>query len=325
MDIMGKIRAENKRKEESGMLDIQNVSISFGAEQAAVSDVSFTVEEKDKMVVIGETGSGKSVLLLAILGLLPEIAVIKGDILFHEKSLLSMKKKELRTIRGAKISYIPQGSGNGLNPLLQVKTQVVEAMRCHQKMKRNEAKEYVGKFLRKFGFEESERVAKSYPFMLSGGMRQRVLISMGIAADAEMILADEPTKGLDADRIAMVVEAFSKLKDRTLLCVTHDLRFAKEVATKISVMYASQQIEICDSTDFFTNPLHPYSCAMLKALPENGLHANMGFAPPKANDKMRLGCHFKERCPYQKERCWTETPPLITVKNRKVRCWKYAD
>lgn len=307
------------------MLDIQNVSISFGTEQAAVSDVSFMVKEKEKMVIIGETGSGKSVLLLAILGLLPEAATVKGNILFHQKSLLSMRKKELRAIRGAKISYIPQGSGNGLNPLLQVRTQIAETMRCHKRIKRSETEEYVEKFLRKFGFEESRRIAKSYPFMLSGGMRQRVLISMGIAADAEMILADEPTKGLDTDRIDMVVEAFSKLKDRTLLCVTHDLRFAKEIATKISVMYASQQVEVCDSDDFFSNPLHPYSRAMLEALPENGLYANAGFAPPKTNDKMRKGCHFKERCPYQKERCCTENPPLINVKNRKVRCWKYAD
>lgn len=306
------------------MLEIQNVTISFGTEQAAVSDVSFLVEEKDKMVVIGETGSGKSVLLLAILGLLPPEAYVEGGILFRGKDLLHVKKKELQKVRGAKISYIPQGSGNGLNPLFQIGRQISESMRCHKKIKSKTAQEKVKSLLEGFGFEKIDSLIRAYPFMLSGGMRQRALIAMGIAADAEMILADEPTKGLDEERIAMVVDAFSKLEDRTLLCVTHDLRFAKKIATKITVMYASQQIEICSSEEFFENPLHPYSKAMLDALPENGLQANMGFAPPKADDKRRIGCHFKDRCPYVKEQCTKEKPPFVTVGDRKVRCWNYV-
>ena len=156
-------------------------------------------------------------------------------------------------------------------------------------------------------------------------MRQRALIAMGVAADAQLILADEPTKGLDQSRIQSVIDAFHQLEDRTLLCVTHDLRLAKSLADSIVVMYASQQIESGPGADFFAHPLHPYSRAMLEALPENGLQANMGFAPPRTNIDAQSACHFLDRCPCKSEKC-LRTPPLFALEDgRKVRCWNYAD
>ena len=308
------------------MLDIEDVSISFGEEQAAVSEVSMHIQEKEKMVIIGETGSGKSVLLLGILKLLPDSADVKGHIRFQGESLLNKKKKEMQKVRGTQISYIPQGSGNGLNPLYPVGKQIIESIRRKDKtIGKQDAKARMLRLLSEFGFDDVRKIAGSYPFMLSGGMRQRALIVMGIAADASLVLADEPTKGLDTERIAMVIDAFSKLQDKTLLCVTHDLRFAKAVASRITVMYASEQMESCEKEEFFEHPLHPYSQAMLKALPENGLFANMGFAPPKSGEILRKGCHFKERCPYYREKCSQEKPPFVTMGDRKVRCWKYAD
>lgn len=236
-----------------------------------------------------------------------------------------MSKKEIAAVRGAKIAYIPQGSGNGLNPLYPVGKQICEAIQKQKRAGKKEDRKQMLELLEKFGFENPGLAAASYPFMLSGGMRQRALVAMGIAGDAELILADEPTKGLDTERIAMVIDAFSRLEDRTLLCVTHDLRFARAIASHITVMYASLQIESCSSREFFEAPLHPYSRAMLEALPENGLHANMGFAPPKAEDRIRKGCYFQERCPVKKTKCELEKPPLVQIRNRKVRCWNYAD
>lgn len=148
-------------------------------------------------------------------------------------------------------------------------------------------------------------------------------MAMGIAMGADLVLADEPTKGLDRRRITMVEDAFGRLGDRTLLCVTHDLRFAKAVSSRIMVMYASQQMESGSSADFFTQPLHPYSQAMLAALPENGLHAALGFAPPREGIAGQRVCPFYSRCPQRREQC-LEPPPFVEVGERKVRCWNYA-
>lgn len=305
------------------MLELDSVSIRFGDAPEAVSDATFTVHDGDRLAVIGETGSGKSVLLQAALGLLPSSARVSGQILFNGRDLLQCRERELNQVRGRQIAYIPQGSGNGLNPLYTVGHQMCETIRKHQRCTRKEATERAAALLESFGLENGRALCRQYPFQLSGGMRQRVLIAMGIAAGADLVLADEPTKGLDRHRIAMVEDAFHRLGDRTLLCVTHDLRFAKAISSRVVVMYASQQIESGTSEDFFTQPLHPYSRAMLEALPENGLRANMGFAPPRTDADAQGACHFYDRCPHRTERCRT-APPLVAVGERKVRCWHYA-
>lgn len=305
------------------MLNIDQVSIRFGNGPEAVSHAAFTVEDGEHVVVIGETGSGKSVLLLAALGLLPSSASVRGRILLDDVELTACTERELNAIRGRRIAYIPQGSGNGLNPLYSIGHQLCETIRRKTKCTKQEALNQAAELLESFGLENSRKLCRSYPFQLSGGMRQRVLIAMGIAAGADLVLADEPTKGLDRNRIAMVKDAFHHLGDRTLLCVTHDLRFARAIASSVVVMYASQQIESGSSADFFTQPLHPYSQAMLAALPENGLQANMGFAPPREDEKAQTACHFYDRCPCRTERC-LQSPPLVDLGSRKVRCWHYA-
>ena len=305
------------------MLEIDSVSIRFGTAPEAVSDTSFSVQDGDRLAVIGETGSGKSVLLQAALGLLPATAKVSGRILLDGQDLLQCREREMNAIRGRRIAYIPQGSGNGLNPLYTVGHQMRETIRKHQKCTRSEAGDRAVALLESFGLENGQTLCRRYPFQLSGGMRQRVLIAMGIAAGADLVLADEPTKGLDQHRIALVEDAFQRLGARTLLCVTHDLRFARAIASRVVVMYASQQIESGDRDTFFAEPLHPYSRAMLEALPENGLRANMGFAPPRTDLTAQNACHFYDRCPLRGERCRC-APPLVSVGDRKVRCWNYA-
>ena len=306
------------------MLEIDGVSIRFGDNPEAVSDARFRVEDGDHLAVVGETGSGKSVLLLAILGLLPASAQIQGAIRLNGRDLLQCRERELNRIRGREIAYIPQGSGNGLNPLYTVGHQLCETTRKHLRCTKREALNRAAALLESFGLGDAQRLCRSYPFQLSGGMRQRVLIAMGIAAGAGLVLADEPTKGLDRHRIAMVEDSFHHLRERALLCVTHDLRFAQAIASRIVVMYASQQIESSSSEDFFSAPLHPYSQAMLQALPENGLQTNMGFAPPRQDTAAQSACHFYGRCPLRTPRC-RRAPPLVEVGERKVRCWTYAD
>ena len=261
---------------------------------------------------------------MAALGLLPASARVTGSIRLNGRELLGCREREFNQIRGKEIAYIPQGSGNGLNPLYTVGRQLCEAIRKHQPCTRREALVQAAALLESFGLEHGAALCRSYPFQLSGGMRQRVLIAMGIAAGADLVLADEPTKGLDRRRIALVEDAFQRLGERTLLCVTHDLRFAHAISSRVVVMYASQQIESGDSPSFFAEPLHPYSRAMLEALPENGLRANMGFAPPRQDVDAQSACHFYGRCPWRSERC-RKAPPLMAVGKRKVRCWNYAD
>lgn len=306
------------------MLEIKDVSVQFGNNPEVVSGTDITVQDGEHLAIVGETGSGKSVLLQAILGVLPSSATIRGTVTLDGRELLHTSEKEMNQIRGRRMAYIPQGSGNGLNPLYTVGHQMCETIRKHEKCTRKEAFQKAARLLETFGLENGSKICRSFPFQLSGGMRQRVLVAMGIAAGANLILADEPTKGLDQHRIGLVEDAFCMLGDRTLLCVTHDLRFAKAIASRVVVMYASQQIESGSREDFFKEPLHPYSRAMLDALPENGLKTNMGFAPPRADLDAQNCCHFYGRCPEACDKCM-QSPPLINVGDRKVRCWKYAD
>lgn len=306
------------------MLQIKDVSVQFGDNPEVVSGADMQICNGEHLAIIGETGSGKSVLLQAVLGILPKSARISGSITLDGKELLCCSQREYNRIRGQRIAYIPQGSGNGLNPLYTIGHQLCETIRRHSLCSRKEALARAVVLLESFGLENGTALCKNYPFQLSGGMRQRVLVAMGIGAGADLVLADEPTKGLDQRRIAQVADAFGQLGDRTLVCVTHDLRFARTISTHVVVMYASQQIESGSSVEFFGQPLHPYSCAMLAALPENGLQTNMGFAPSRENAVAQSGCHFYERCPYACEKC-IKMPPMVTVGQRKVRCWKYAD
>lgn len=305
------------------MLEIKKVTIGFSSNNnlSVVEEVSLDIKPGTKNVIIGETGSGKSVLLLAVLGLLPSTANISGRIILDGQDILKVGEKALQKIRGSRIAYIPQGSGNGMNPLLTIGFQVGEPTMEHLGYTRKKALERSKELLRLFGIKEPSRAVKCYPHMFSGGMKQRAMISMGISAGAKIILADEPTKGLDYERIHMVAECFNNLKEQTILCVTHDIIFASKIADYISVMYAAQQIEYACKEEVLENPLHPYTKLMINAMPENGLKCSMGFAPPH-NLYETNGCRFKKRCPYSYQKC-SDNPPEIFINNHMVRCWLY--
>ena len=302
------------------MIDITGLNVRFG-ESYAVEGFDLSVPDGRTTMIIGQSGSGKSVMLSAILRILPREARVSGSVILGGRELLGMKEREFRKIRGVELSYIPQGSGNSLNPLLKTGFQIAEPIMEHHKIKKQPALERAIALMRRLNIGDEERVAGSFPHTLSGGMKQRALIAMGVAAEAPVILADEPTKGLDRARIAIVEELFAQLRGSTILCVSHDLRFAAKTADRICVMYEAQKVEEADAAEFFARPLHPYSKMLLDALPENGMRVSAGFT--RAAEKNE-GCRFYASCPSRTDRC-TEAVPVTATGTRKVRCVLYAD
>lgn len=306
------------------LMEIKDLSVRFGQEDSGqvLQDMNLTLHEREKIAIIGETGSGKSILLLTVLGLLPKEAAISGNVTYQGKSLLKMSRKELDGIRGHEISYIPQGSGSSMNPLMTVGMQIGEPLMIHKSYTKKNAISESVRLLRLFNIGQEEKRASAYPHTFSGGMKQRALIGMGIAAGANIIFADEPTKGLDERRIRMVEECFELLQDKTWICVTHDLNFAKKIGEKISVMYSSFQVEYGEAEDIFNDPYHPYTKDILRAMPENGLQHNRKFS--EKGKILPTGCRYQNMCEEVSEKCQT-APPMVECENgRKVRCWKYA-
>ena len=305
------------------MIELKNLSVQFAGGVKAVDNVTLTVPDGKNTVVIGESGSGKSVMLSAILKILPPSAQVTGSVKLDGLELLGLDEKEMTALRGEQLAYIPQGGGTSMNPLLTVGYQIAEPLVEKKAMPKKKAFAAAIDWMKRLHLGDEERLATAYPHSLSGGMRQRALIAMGAIAGAPLLLADEPTKGLDSERVDTVTELFRTLDDRTLLCVSHDLNFAKSIADYVCVMYAAQAVEYCSCEEFFSNPLHPYSRLTLDAMPENGLKAHMGFAPTQ-DELSHMGCHFYDRCPHRTERC-KEAPPMVETAGRKVRCWLYAD
>lgn len=306
------------------MLQIDHVSIEFPVKNGSirpVDNVCLTVGEGTRHIIIGETGSGKSVLLMAVLGL--SGGAVSGSIRLDGKELLTLSEKEFSRLRGSRISYIPQGNAGGLNPLHRIGAQIGEPLRVHAGLSRREAFSRAEQALKRLDFPNPGFWARRYPHNLSGGMKQRALVAMGTAAGSRLLLADEPTKGLDGERREEVARLFSSLGGASLLCVTHDLSFARRTADFISVMYAGQIVETADKDTFFRTPAHPYSQMLIQSLPENGFCFPPGFAPSH-EDYQNIGCRFSARCPRAEKRC-RKIPPVTADHERQVQCWNYAD
>ena len=302
------------------MIEIKNLTIQFNRQPPVVEDMSLTVPEGGRTIILGESGSGKSVTLAAILGILPSDAAVRGSIKIGGTEVLGLRERELRKIRGKVIGYIPQGSGNGMNPLMTVGEQVSEPLVEHSGLKKDEALQKAKAWMERLGLTPADKLARAYPHTLSGGMRQRALMAMGAVGGARILLADEPTKGLDEKRIAEVEKLLLSMDDRTLLCVSHDIRFASRIADTVCVMYGGKTGEVAPAKAFFKKPKHPYSKMLLEALPENGLNCPSGYAP--SIDK-RFACAFANRCPQASGKCF-ETPEMVRVEQHNVRCHLYG-
>ena len=312
----------------SNILKVDGLQVSFSTpagDLRAVDDVSFGLREEETLAVIGETGCGKSTLARSILRLTGENARIKGKIYYGGQDLLELKEKELAKIRGNAISIVLQNPDLALNPVINVGRQLLEMIRIHRHLKREQAKEEVIETLGKMGFSGIPSLLKNYPFQLSGGMKQRVLLAAAMLNNPGIIIADEPTRALDLplrNSIIQELTAIKKMKRTAILLITHDLRLASAFSDRIAVMYAGELVEICETEKFFDKPLHPYSQVLLDSLPERGFQTVPGWAPSFV--KRVKGCRFFPRCKFKKDICSEEKPRLLSIAGGQVRCARYA-
>ncbi|MFW5837544.1 MAG: ABC transporter ATP-binding protein [Desulfovibrionaceae bacterium] len=317
------------------LLDIRDVVTVFRSGDRlarAVDTASLSLEQGETLGVVGESGCGKTVLALSVMGLVPDPPgrVVEGEILYRGRNLLAMSERELRDVRGNHISMIFQEPMTSLNPVFQVGDQIAEAVALHQDVSRRGAQDKAVEMLRLVGIPNPERRVKSYPHELSGGMRQRVMIAMALSCDPDVLIADEPTTALDVTIQAQILDLMDKLKDKkgaSVLLITHDLGVVARAAHSVAVMYAGQVVERAGVHELFHDPLHPYTRGLLASAPTLGVKREL--APIRGNvpsifDKPP-GCEFHPRCPRAFERCPREKPPLYRLPDgRTVRCFLYG-
>lgn len=305
------------------LLEIKNLSISFtqyikGLEQRelkVISDLTMDIHDHEILAVLGASGSGKSLLAHAILGILPENANVSGTIKYKHQELTPTLQEKLR---GKNISLIPQ-SVNYLNPLMKVKEQAIGYIEDENQKKLMLEKQR--KIFEKYGL--SEKVDEMYPFQLSGGMARKVLISTALLNSPDTIIADEPTPGLDEEAVNETIGDLIELKNNGvgMLLITHDILTAIKASDKIAIIYLGYVIEITKTENFLTgkNLLHPYTRALYDALPENEFKLTLGHQP--SYTEIPKGCPYNENCPYKTEECINTPPKLEQVNDTQVRCY----
>ncbi len=290
----------------------------------AVDDVSFDHESKETLALVGETGCGKSVIASSILKLLPDNASWCGEILYEGRDLLRLSERELADIRGQEISIIFQNPTLALNPVYRIGDQITELFRVHKTASSKESQGYVMSLLKRMGFKDAEQNFHMYPFQFSEGMNQRVLIALALALHPKIIIADEPTKGLDdrlKEDILNELMKIKKEKESSLFLITHDFDAAQKIADRVALMYCGQIVEIALSPEFFTRPFHPYARALLRSLPAQGFMPIPGASPSMIAPPG--GCRFHPRCAERLEVCRREEPPPITKSGRTIQCHLY--
>ncbi len=310
-----------EQKQET-LLEIHDLSVSFrmydaGLEQKdlqVISDLHLRIRPGEIVAVAGSSGSGKSLLASAILGILPANATVRGHVHYRGKELTPEMQRELR---GKEIALVPQSVAY-LDPLMRVGPQVDG----HRRPKPTEKRRSLFRRL-----ELPERTETLYPFQLSGGMARRVLVSTALLTEASLVIADEPTPGMSLDQALEALRMFREMADagKSVLLITHDIDLAFEFADRVAVFYAGTTVEIAPVEDFRTGPQalrHPYSQALWRALPQNGFTPIDGFQPYAGS--LPRGCLFAPRCPYATDRCRAEIPPVREVRGGEVRCFHGA-
>jgi oligopeptide/dipeptide ABC transporter ATP-binding protein len=323
------------------LLDIRGLTTAFaahtsagGAVARAVDTVSLTVRQGETLAVVGESGCGKTVLALSVLGLIPDPPgrVIHGQALFQGRDLLAMGEAELESVRGNRIAMIFQEPMTSLNPVFRVGEQIAEGFRLHKRATRAEADERAVEMLRLVGIPNPGERAQSYPFELSGGMRQRVMIAMALVCDPDLLFADEPTTALDVTIQAEILDLMRDLQTRRnsgILLITHNLGVVAETAQRVVVMYAGQVVEQAPVAGLFAAPQHPYTQGLLASVPRLGERRTLAPIPGMVPGIFNLphGCRFRPRCAKAFGRC-EACPPLFQLDSgldsgRTVRCWLY--
>lgn len=306
------------------LLHIINLRAHFPTQDGlvkAVDAVDLKIEKGERLGLIGETGCGKTVLGMSIIRLLAPSTRIQGQILFKGRDLLNLKEEEMRLLRGKEISMILQNPTTSLNPVLKVGDQIAEVLQLHLGLDKKEAKTKAVEMLAATMIPEASKRADQYPHELSGGMKERVMIAMGLASHPSFIIADEPTKGLDAGTKGEIVRLIRDMTaGRSMLMITHDLAAAREICDRIAVMYAGELLEDASADKILKNPQHPYTQGFICSLPSKGLRPIPGTSPSLIDTPS--GCRFHPRCPMAIDICKREHPEMIKLENgHSARCF----
>lgn len=318
------------------VLEVENLQTQFDTQDGvvkAVNGISYTLRRGETLGIVGESGCGKSVSVLSVMRLLPQPPgrIAGGKVKFMGKDVLSLSKAEMRKIRGDQMAIIFQDPMTSLNPVHTIGFQLTEPLRLHKGMNMQEAREQAVELLEMVGIPKAASRLDDYPHQFSGGMRQRVMIAMGLSCDPALLIADEPTTALDVTIQAQIVELVKQLRDQmgmSLIWITHDLGVIAGLADRVIVMYAGYIVEEASVDEIYQNPTHPYTMALLASLPRldgtpgDELLTIEGLPP----DLIQLpkGCPFAERCvDHAIEKCFGDNPPLVEVKpGHKVACWQ---
>jgi oligopeptide transport system ATP-binding protein len=305
------------------LLSVEDLHVRFWTRRGtihAVNGVSFDIAPGETLGIVGESGCGKSVTALSLLGILPRAGkVASGSALFDGRDLLQLSDRQLRKVRGKDIAMIFQDPMTSLNPVLTIGRQIAEALETHFGMSKRDAMKRSAELLDRVGIPSANKRVRDYPHQFSGGMRQRAMIAMALACRPKLMIADEPTTALDVTIQAQILDLLRELVaegDAALILITHDLGVVADVADKISVMYAGRIVEKAQVGDIYARPAHPYTKGLLESIPRldlkgKDLSAIRGLPPSLT--RIPPGCEFNPRCPYAQQICRDERPPLNEV------------
>jgi oligopeptide transport system ATP-binding protein len=317
------------------ILQVQTLVVKFKTLEGvvnAVNGVSFDAEAGKTLGIVGESGCGKSVSVLSVMGLIPDPPgeIVAGKILYKGENLLEFEDQRMESIRGARIGMVFQDPMTSLNPVLTIGKQIREAMTLHLVISKEEARERSIELLSLLGIPSPEERFDDYPHQFSGGMRQRVMIAMALSCSPDILIADEPTTALDVTIQAQILELTKRLQHELgmgIIWITHDLAVIAELADRVVVMYAGYVVEEADVFALFNDPRHPYTLALLSSLPsvdQSRAHERLATIPGSPPDGIALfpGCPLAPRCRFQVDRCLQENPKLKNIgSNHKIACW----
>jgi oligopeptide transport system ATP-binding protein len=316
------------------LLEVRNLKTQFFTQDGvvhAVNGISYHVDAGETVAIVGESGSGKSVGVMSLIRLIPQPPgkIVDGEIIFDGQDLLKLKEDELRQIRGNRIAMIFQDPMTSLNPVLTIGRQITEAIELHLNMNKEQARKRAIQLLEMVGIPGAASRLDDYPHQFSGGMRQRVMIAMGLSCDPQLLIADEPTTALDVTIQAQIVDLVQRLQDElgmAIIWITHDLGVVAGMADRVLVMYAGFIVEEASVHEIYARPRHPYTLGLLRSIPRLDLGRQKRLIPidglPPDLLEPPTHCPFAPRCSFVQERCWQENPPLVEVSpGHKTACW----